>query len=528
MSSIPTATNRYGNNFQLCMNLLVVIPTFLAMGLSQSWMGGVASYKSFYRQFPQIDTSTTEGDIKAQHSIRQGAVNASLNLGAIVGCLSCIWLGNCLGRRKTIVLGAAITNFGTVLMCTSFSMPQFCVARVCLGAGLGMMSSTVPVWQSEISKVHKRGHHVIVDGICIAGGIAASGWLTYGFWRIDTTSSWQWRIPGMFPGIFATLVLLFTFIFPESPRWLVLKSRIDEARAIFALVEGTSPEDPRVAHDLEAVIRLNEAAAESASLSSLFVYGKEKMLYRLALAVSVQWFTQMNGAGLITYYSNQLFATIGLDTGTSKVVAACALTWKWVCCFIAFFTIERAGRRKLFMISGAGMSVCMFCLAICGSQVSDDRLAPAYAGVVFAFIFLFFLPIGYLGVNFLYCQEIITSRYRAPASGISTATHWLTAFAVSLTTPLGFTSIGWKYYLIWGASSATIVPTVYFFYPETTGLSVEEIDKVFLESNGISSLVKDAERARKAIPRNAPDTVARVEHMGNVDEKPENEFIEKV
>lgn len=64
-----------------------------------------------------------------------------------------------------------------------------------LGSGLGMMSSTVPVWQSEMSKVHKRGHHVIVDGICIAAGIAMASWLTFGFSKADTTSSWNWRLP---------------------------------------------------------------------------------------------------------------------------------------------------------------------------------------------------------------------------------------------------------------------------------------------------------------------------------------------
>jgi hypothetical protein len=72
-----------------------------------------------------------------------------------------------------------------------------------------------------------------------------------------------------------------------------------------------------------------------------------------------------------------------------------------------------------------------FCLAICGSQVTDDNLAPAYVAIVFAFLFVLFYPIGFLGVNFLYSQEVITTRYRAPASGISTAVHWLTAFAVA-------------------------------------------------------------------------------------------------
>jgi len=72
-----------------------------------------------------------------------------------------------------------------------------------------------------------------------------------------------------------------------------------------------------------------------------------------------------------------------------------------------------------------------FCLAICGSQVTEDNLVPAYIAIVFAFVFVAFYPIGFLGVNFLYSQEVITTRYRAPASGVSTAVHWLSAFVVA-------------------------------------------------------------------------------------------------
>jgi hypothetical protein len=77
-----------------------------------------------------------------------------------------------------------------------------------------------------------------------------------------------------------------------------------------------------------------------------------------------------------------------------------------------------------------------FCLAICGSQVTEDNLVPAYIAIVFAFIFVAFYPIGFLGVNFLYSQEVITTRYRAPASGVSTATHWISAFVVACKSPL--------------------------------------------------------------------------------------------
>ncbi|GFZ43842.1 hypothetical protein JCM24511_01562 [Saitozyma sp. JCM 24511] len=494
---MPSSTSSVakGERLHTLMNTLVALPTFVAMGYSLSYLGGVLSFSPFYHLFPQLDTSTTTGSLKSHNTLNQGAVNASLNLGALAGCLSCIYLGNRLGRRKTTFLGSAIVVLGTVLMCAAFSLPQLCVGRVLIGIGLGMMSSTVPVWQSESSKTHKRGVHVIIDGVYIALGIAVCAWTTYGFWRADSQSGWKWRIPGIIPGALALVVACSCLFFPESPRWLVLKGRVEDARLVFATVLDRPPSSEEVEEQLVLSAQIIDVAGESASLSMLFKYGREKMLYRLLLAVSAQFYSQMNGAGLITYYSNQLFATIGLDTNTSKILAASSLTFKWLCTFIAFYTVEMAGRRLLFMISGAGMAVCMASLAICGALTSPDRLGPAYAAIAFVFLFVVFLPIGYLGINFLYCQEVISTRYRAPASGISTATHWTSAFVVAFATPFGFNSLGWKYYLIWASLSASIVPVVWLLYPETTGLSMEEVDKVFVETASPLTARRDAVRA---------------------------------
>lgn len=376
-----------------------------------------------------------------------------------------------------------------------------------MGFGIGMCVATAPVWQSEISTVHKRGHHVIVAGISTGGGVALSSWLTFAFGKVShPSSSWPWRVPGLMTGVFALVIIVSTYAFPESPRWLALVNRHEEARANLARISDDAIDSPQVTRDLLAVIRANDEAAEGANFWSLFSMGKEKMLYRILIACACQWYSQMSGSALITYYSKQLFGTIGLDTDLANILASVVLTWKWLCCFISFFTIEMAGRRKLFLISGIGMTTCMFCLAICGSKVNKENLAPAYAGVVFVFLFVIFYPIGFLGPQYIYSQEIITTRYRAPASGLSLGVHWLTSFTVSLTTPLGFTAIGWKYYLVWGASAATSIPLVYFFFPETTHLTMEEIDQLFIDSNHVlhtpmlaRERIKEV-RARKSAP----------------------------
>jgi MFS family permease len=115
---------------------------------------------------------------------------------------------------------------------------------------------------------------------------------------------------------------------------------------------------------------------------------------------------------------------LGMDAETSRALSGGALTWKFLSCFVAFFTIDRYGRRKLFMFSGVGMACCMMSLAVASSFPKTNYPAQI-ASALFVFLFNFFIPIGFLGANFLYCTEVAPTRLRVPMAGISTANHWL-------------------------------------------------------------------------------------------------------
>lgn len=131
------------------------------------------------------------------------------------------------------------------------------------------------------------------------------------------------------------------------------------------------------------------------------------------------------GTNLISVYATIIFQTnLGMSSENSRALAGGALTWKFLSSFIAFFTIDRFGRRALFMISGGGMACCMIALAVATSFGAEDRAAQIAAGV-FIYLFNTFVPIGFLGANFLYCTEVAPIRLRMAMSSISTANHWL-------------------------------------------------------------------------------------------------------
>jgi MFS family permease len=127
----------------------------------------------------------------------------------------------------------------------------------------------------------------------------------------------------------------------------------------------------------------------------------------------------------VSVYAPVLFQeNLGLSAELSRILTGGALTWKFLASFIAFFTIDRLGRRAVFMISGVGMSSCMIALAISTSFPSDNRAAQITAGC-FLYLYNTFVPIGFLGANFLYCTEIAPLRLRMAMSSVSTANHWL-------------------------------------------------------------------------------------------------------
>lgn len=468
--------------------------------------------------FPEIDTVNTEGAIKERNSTRKGAVIASLQLGALVGALSCVYFGDLLGRRKTIFMATIITIIGELLQTSSYGIIQFTLGRVLIGIGVGQLSATVPVWQAECSSAKNRGQHVVVDGICMVLGFVLTNWIDYGFSK--TTGEMQWRVPLALSFFFPLTILGSVFLLPESPRWLVFVSRTDEAMRSLAAYRGLPVADEVVQTEIASIESSLELTARSKSLTlrELFLGDdEERLLYRFALCLVIQFFQQMCGGNLISTYISTIFEeNLNLDAELSRILGASALTWKFVCNFIPFFAIDRLGRRKVFMFSGAGMCLCMVVLAITTS-FGDASKRLSIVSVIFIWLFNMFYPIGFSGANFLYCTEVAPMRLRVAMSSASTANKWLWNFIVVMITPVALDTIGWRYYIVYAVVSACIPVTVYLFYPETMGRNLEALNHVFRDAPSPRHIVA---MARKLPQGDVTDVdVQRAEEKVTVEQK---------
>lgn len=496
--NIPKYLGLSGNALITSQTLLVGLPSFILFGYNQAGMGGALSLPEFGKYFPMLSTLDKEGSAKSQASTLQGVFVSTFSLGALLGAVFCSFFGDRLGRKKTILLGALLVLVGEILECSAFSVGQLCTGRTILGIGIGMLNVTVPSWQSECSKPKNRGKHVALDGAFISLGYLLTNWISFGFY-MGNHSQATWRVPIAIGAIF-NFPLIFAIIkLPESPRWLIMKGRINEAREILASINGTNIEDDIILQEIENIEISNcQSAKTDAKFIDLFKMGEEKLLMRFLMCMSLQCLQQMSGSNLISVYSTTLYQeSLGMSGKLSRILSSCTLTFKFFCGFIAFFTVDRYGRRLLLTISGSGMALCMLFLAVTTSQ--PDNFSANIASVFFIFAFNFFIPIGFLGINWLYVTEISPTKYRTYISAILSANNWIWNFVVTMITPIAIQSIAYRYYIIYAVIGAVIPIMVLNFFPETLGLELEAIDLIFKKSSSPWTVVKTAKEERNTL-----------------------------
>ncbi|KAG6120844.1 hypothetical protein E4U13_005863 [Claviceps humidiphila] len=466
---------------------------FLLFGYDQGVMGGILTLPVFLDQFPDINDVAPGLDqaTKSSRSTYQGVAVASYNLGCFLGAIITIFIGNPLGRRRMIFLGTAIMIIGAALQASAFTLEHFIIGRIITGIGNGGNTSTVPMWQSETCSAHKRGKLVMIEGALITGGIMISYWIDLGL--SFAPGSVAWRFPLAFQIVFCVFILCFVLSLPESPRWLVLKGRDDEAREVIAAIAEVEDNDKYVDNEFRAI---KETVSEMSQgrYSDLFARDKNRTLHRTIIAYVNQMFQQISGINLITYYAATIYRGLGMSPFMSRLLAALNGTEYFIASWPSVFLVERVGRRKLMLFGAIGQALTMAILAGVGSQ--KDNTACQIAGIVFLFVFNTFFAVGWLGMTWLYPAEITPLRTRAPANALSTSSNWIFNFMVVMITPVAFTNIGHHTYTIFAIINAIIVPSVYFFFPETAYRSLEEMDTIFQKVHGWKGAFEVVHQAR--------------------------------
>jgi len=355
------------------------------------------------------------------------SLNAIQNIGQLAALPFCALACDHFGRKKTLVFGASILLVGVVLQAAAQNTGMFIAARGIIGFGLAFNITAAPILIMELAFPTQKAQMVSIYNTLWNLGYIAASWTTYGTFRI--TSNWAWRIPSLLQAISSIIQILCFFWIVESPRWLVSKDRIDEARDIICHYHGNSnPSDPIVMVELEeirAAIRLENEASKSTSYASFFQTKGNRL--RFAIILAVGFFSQWSGNGLISYYLTLILDSIGY-TGqeTQTLINGLLAIWSLVTCLFFSLIVNRFRRRTMFLTSTITMLITFIIWT--GLQSTYEKQVdatgtgnPHVAKGVLAMIFLYSLAfnIGWTPLQVTYVVEILPYNLRARVSVLS-------------------------------------------------------------------------------------------------------------
>ncbi|EJU04539.1 MFS general substrate transporter [Dacryopinax primogenitus] len=328
-------------------------------------------------------------------------------------------------------------------------------------------------------------------------GLMVAYWLNYGL--SFTASTAQWRFPLAFQIIFAIYTGLVTVFLPDTPRWLMShRPNSDEGLIVLAALRGQSEDHPAVqteAREIRTAIAV-EAAEEGGSLD-VFKDGGVKGNARVALAMGIQFMQQMTGINIVTYYAPTLFQTsLGMGHSLALLLGCLLQVWYVFASFLTWYTIDRVGRRPLFILNAIGMCLILVGEAIC---VAVGGTGAGIAAVVLIFLFEGCFTWGWMATVWVYPPEIMPLRTRSKGASLATAADFAGNFLVVEVTPVSHAREYWivRWFLnlpyvtsLTGNTVGVILCglcltfanaiIVFFCYPETANLALESVDSLFL------------------------------------------------
>ncbi|KAL3263362.1 hypothetical protein ABHI18_001831 [Aspergillus niger] len=402
-----------------------------------------------------------------------GTVVAILEVGAFISSLLVGRIGDLIGRRKTILYGSIVFFIGGALQAFATGLPMMMAGRIVAGLGVGALSTIVPVYQSEISPPHNRGKLACIEFTGNISGYAASVWVDYFCSFIE--SNYSWRLPLLFQCVMGALLGVGSLLICESPRWLLDNDHDEEGMVVIANLYGSGDLHSDKARQEYREIKMNvllQRQEGERSYTDMF----RRYYKRVLIAMSAQALAQLNGINVISYYAPLVFESAGwagrdaiLMTGINAISYLASTVPPW-------YLVDRWGRRPILLSGAVAMIIS---LSLISYFIYIDVVATPTLTVIFVMIYNAAFGASWGPIPWLYPPEILPLSIRAKGASLSTATNWAFNWLVGEVTPVLQAAIKWRLYLVHAFFCACSFVLVFFLYPETSGVRLEDMNLLF-------------------------------------------------
>ncbi|MBE6453707.1 MAG: sugar porter family MFS transporter [Alphaproteobacteria bacterium] len=394
--------------------------------------------------------------------LAQGWLVSSAIVGSVIGAAANGILADIYGRKKIIIATAIIFIIGSIMCGYATTANWLIFSRIVIGIAVGMISFVAPIYLSEIAPEKIRGSLVSLYQLALTAGILLSYLINRIFANFEF--NWRWMLgSGAIPAVILLIGILFLH---DTPRWLISKNKIDEAREVFKKIY---PENDVENHINEIKETL------SSSTNNKKVKLQKWMFMPIFVGVGLMFVQICTGINTIIYYTPTIFNLAGFADNITAIYATIGVgIVNFLMTFVAIAYIDKFGRKPLLYIGLIGMLISMFALS--GSFAMGDSGRWLAVGSVVLYIASFAMSLG--PVCWIMVSEIMPLKIRGLAMSAATVSNFAFNFIVVLSFLPMLEILGKSTtFFIFGLITILSLFFVYFFVPETKGISLEKIEE---------------------------------------------------
>ncbi|OTB01330.1 hypothetical protein M426DRAFT_221540 [Hypoxylon sp. CI-4A] len=459
----------------------------MSFGWDSGVIGGVINLPSF------IDAYGLGSSDDVATANLQGNIVSVLQAGCFVGALAAYPLTDAYGRRPCLMAAACLTLVGVAMQAAaSGHLEPMYIGRFISGLGVGTSSVVNPIYVTENAPRAIRGLLTGMYQMFIVTGGMIAFWGNYAV-SVHLSGPKQYIVPLGVQGLPAFLLFSLMAICNESPRYLARKDKWEEAKAVLVRIRNLAPDHPYLQDEFQEIADQLEYERRLVGDASFWSLQKEMWTVatnrkRAILSIVLMICQQMTGTNAINTYAPQIFKNLGI-TGTSNSLLSTGVYGivKVVACAIfLLFMADSLGRRRSLLVSSVGQAFCMFYIGLYVriSPPADGQPVPGagYFALVCIFVFAAFFQFGWGPACWILVSEIPAARLRPMNVALGAATQWLFNFVVARAVPNMLATVGahgYGTYLIFGSFCVCMFFFVWFFIPETKGVSLEQMDQLF-------------------------------------------------
>jgi MFS transporter, SP family, arabinose:H+ symporter len=396
-------------------------------------------------------------------SLLLGITVSSALIGTIFGAMFAGIPGDAIGRRDSLRAMAVLYIVSALGCALAWNWPALVLFRFIGGLGIGGSSVLGPMYIAEIAPAKWRGRLVGVFQFNVVTGILLAYFSNFLVGLEHFSIDAEWRCKLGIAAAPAAVFLALLFAIPRSPRWLVKMGRVDEAREVLRKIGEQNYEE-----ELQEIVASIDAEHGHAD-EPLFL---RKYRLPIFLAITIGMFNQLSGINAILYYLNDIFAFAGFSKVSGDLQAVAVGFTNLIFTVIAMSVIDKLGRKKLLLIGAIGTAACLAGVAAVFSlKWHQNLLVWLLVGFIASFAF------SQGSVIWVYLSEVFPNRVRAKGQSLGSLTHWLMNAAISFAFP---TLAAWSKsipFMFFSAMMVVQFVVVLLAYPETKGVSLEEMQR---------------------------------------------------